>query len=346
MKSKIPNTYINQVLIIALLIVTALLFTQKMIPYLGGVFAAVALYSILVGFQRKLEKRKWNKSLAAAFLLVLSTVIILIPIGLMGLMLTSKITDALDNKEQIIEYVQQTLGKIEAKVGFDIAKNVDTDSMSGTVSDFLSGVANSGLNYFITLGVMYFILYYMLVERKKWQNAAKEYLPFSKKNIKTLGKESLSLVKSNAIGIPLVALLQGIVAFIGFLIFGVENPFFWFAITAIGSMIPFVGTAIGVVPATIILIAQDQPGMALGFLIYGVIVIGSTDNLFRLIVQRKLANMHPLETLIGVVIGVPLFGFMGLIFGPVVVSLFLLIMRMYKLEYKKNNKPKKLLIEP
>lgn len=346
MKEKIPNTFINQTLIITLLIITALLFTKELLPYLGGVFAAIALYAILVGFQRKLEQRKWNKSLAAAFLLVLSTIIILIPIGMMGLMLSSKIKDAVENKDEIIAYVQQTLEKIESKVGIDIAKNIDTNSISGTVSDFLSGLANTSLAYFITLGIMYFLLYYMLIERKKWQKAAKEYLPFSKRNIKKLGEESLLLVKSNAIGIPLVALLQGIVAFIGFLIFGVENPFFWFAITTIGSMIPFVGTALGVVPATIVLIAQDQPGMAIGFLIYGIVVIGSTDNLFRLIVQRKLANMHPLETLRGVVVGVPMFGFMGLIFGPVAVSLFLLVVRMYRIEYKKNNKAKKIVIEP
>ena len=61
--------------------------------------------------------------------------------------------------------------------------------------------------------------------------------------------------------------------------------------------------------------------------------MGSTDNLFRLVVQKRLADVHPLVTLIGVVVGVPIFGFIGLIFGPLLVSLFLLLVKIYKNEY-------------
>ena len=94
------------------------------------------------------------------------------------------------------------------------------------------------LTVFIAVGVMFFLLYYMLIERKTWQNATLRYLPLKKKNIKAIGKESIDLVKSNALAIPLVAIMQGIVALIGYYIFGVDNPFFWFGVTVIGSMIP------------------------------------------------------------------------------------------------------------
>lgn len=333
MKSPLMPRTINQLIVIGIILITGLIFFKELTPYLSGVLAAIALYVLLVGFQKKLEKRKWKPSLAAVFLMLASTIIILIPIGLMGLMLTSQVKKAIENKDEIMSQVTATLEKIDTKTGIKITEYVDTNTLGNNASDLLGSVANSGLTYFIILGIMYFVLYYMLVERDKWQKALKIYLPFKKKNVKELGVQSMSLIKSNAIGIPLVALLQGIVALIGFLIFGVENPLFWFVITVIGSMIPFVGTAVGIVPATILLLANDQTGMAIGFFIYGLVVIGSTDNLFRLVVQRKLANMHPMETLIGVVVGVPLLGFIGLIFGPVLVSLFLLIIKMYRLEY-------------
>ncbi|MEP5131787.1 AI-2E family transporter, partial [Nonlabens ulvanivorans] len=200
----------------------------------------------------------------------------------------------------------------------------------------VQNLANSSLTVSISIGIMFFLLYFMLVDRKKWLEAALIYMPLKEKNLKIIGKESIDLVKSNAIGIPLVALLQGIVALIGYFIFGVENPFFWFVITVIGSMIPFVGTALGILPVTILLFSQGETAAAIGILIYGVIVVGSTDNLFRLVVQKRLADVHPLVTLIGVVVGVPLFGFIGLIFGPLLVSLFLLLLKIYKNEYGKE----------
>ena len=145
------------------------------------------------------------------------------------------------------------------------------------------------------------------------------------------------MVRSNALGIPLVALAQGIISLIGFFIFGVQAPFFWAVIVTIGSMVPFVGSLLGVVPVFILSLSEGNTFQAWGILLYGVIVVGATDNIFRLYVLKKLDNVHPLITLIGVIVGVPIFGFIGLIFGPILISLFLITVRMYKKEYSQGN---------
>lgn len=173
----------------------------------------------------------------------------------------------------------------------------------------------------------------MLTNRESLRESMITYIPLGKDNLRIIGEESNQLVKYNALGIPLVAIVQGIIALIGFLIFGVPDPFFWFVITAIGSMIPFIGTAIGILPACILLFAQGSDFQAIALLIYGFVVVGSTDNIIRLYVLERLASVHPLITLFGVIVGVPLFGFIGLIFGPLLVSLFLLILKIYKKEY-------------
>jgi len=173
----------------------------------------------------------------------------------------------------------------------------------------------------------------MLINQEKLKELLNSYIPLGKENVKLIGKESDISVRSNALGIPLVALFQGIVALIGYLIFGVPEPLFWFTITAISSLIPFLGTALGIIPVSILLFSQGQTWPAIGILIYGFTVVGLTDNLVRLYVLEKLSSVHPLITLIGVVIGVPLFGFIGLIFGPLLISLFLLILKIYKKEY-------------
>ena len=161
-----------------------------------------------------------------------------------------------------------------------------------------------------------------------------------RKNLKIIGIEATKKVKANAIGIPLVALIQGVVALIGYLIFSVPDPFFWFGVTAIGSVIPFVGTAIGFIPVTVILLSQGMTFEAIGVLTYGVVIVGSSDNLIRLYILKRMANEHPLITLIGVIVGIPVFGFLGLVFGPLMISLFLIIVVIYKEEYaddKENN---------
>ena len=101
-------------------------------------------------------------------------------------------------------------------------------------------------------------------------------------------------------------------------------------------MIPFVGTLLGIVPVFIVTLSAGDTFAAWGILIYGFVIVGSTDNIIRLYVLKKLDNVHPLITLIGVIVGVPLFGFIGLIFGPLLISLFLVIVKIYRQEYGKD----------
>jgi predicted PurR-regulated permease PerM len=173
----------------------------------------------------------------------------------------------------------------------------------------------------------------MLTNRSKLRTSLYEYIPISETNLKVIDSESQAMVRSNAIGIPLVAISQGTIALIGFLIFGIQDPFFWFIIVTVGSMIPFIGTLIGILPVFILTMSAGNEFSAWGILIYGIVVVGFTDNVIRLFILRKLDDVHPLITLVGVIVGVPLFGFIGLIFGPLLISLFLIVVRIYKKEF-------------
>lgn len=333
MNNQIPAIKIRQLFIMLVILGLLLLIGMELIPYLGGILGAITLYVLLEPIQKWLESKKWKPAWAASMLISLSVIIILIPITGIVLMLSSKIKAAIKNSTEITKLVKAQLEKVESQVGFNLSKNINSSDISDWISNNIQGAANVSLTILLSVGLMLFLLYFMLVERKRWLNTSLHYMPLKEDNIITIGKESINLVKSNAIGIPLVALLQGAVAIVGYFIFGVENPFFWFVITVIGSMIPFVGTALGILPVCILLLAQGNTTAAIGILIYGAVVVGSTDNLFRLIVQKRLADVHPLVTLIGVIVGVPLFGFIGLIFGPLLVSLFLLMIKIYKNEY-------------
>lgn len=334
---KIKPTLVRQLFVLAIIVLLGILIFREIVPYLTGVLGAITLYVISRNWMKNLIDRGWKKPLAATFLMVTSFIVILIPVGLIGTMLYSKIEQVVVNSERVVSAVKEQTDQIEEYIGYNVSSSIDSSSVANWISNHLQSLAGGTFTAFIAIGIMYFLLYYMLTNIDKLQEISSTYIPLAKENIQLIAKESDLSVKSNALGIPLVALFQGIVALLGFLIFGVPDPLFWFVITAVGSVIPFIGTALGIIPVTLLLLAQGDNWQAIAIFIYGIAVVGSTDNLIRLYLLERLSNVHPLITLFGVVVGVPLFGFIGLIFGPLLISLFLLILKIYKKEYGNEN---------
>jgi len=324
---------VRQLFVLLVILFLGFLIFIEVIPFLSGILGAITLFVIFKRWMSKLVARGWKRSLAAGFLMLLSFIGILIPVVLIIMMLSSKIGQAVANSERVIAAVQDQASNLEEYIGYNLSSTIDTSSVAGWLTANLQSLAGGTFNAFIAIGIMYFLLYYMLINREQLNNTLRSYIPLNDENTVLVEKETDISVKSNALGIPLVAIFQGVIALIGFFIFGVPDPFFWFAITAIGSMVPFIGSALGIVPVTLLLLASGNNWQAIGILIYGIVVVGSTDNFVRLYILEKLSSVHPLITLFGVVVGVPLFGFIGLIFGPLLISLFLLIVKIYKKEY-------------
>jgi predicted PurR-regulated permease PerM len=117
-------------------------------------------------------------------------------------------------------------------------------------------------------------------------------------------------VIANAVGIPVVALGQAIVAVIGYLIFGAPSPLLLFALTFIGSMIPIVGAAIVYVPVGLFMLASGDTVGGIGVILFGLVIVGLVDNILRFTFLKKLENIHPLNTVFGIILGLKIFGFL------------------------------------
>ncbi|RYZ20229.1 MAG: AI-2E family transporter, partial [Sphingobacteriales bacterium] len=152
-------------------------------------------------------------------------------------------------------------------------------------------------------------------------------------NIDNIWAATKVMVRSNAIGIPLLALSQGVVAAVGYIIFQVPEPLMWGVLTGVFSMLPLVGSAIIWLPICVYMFAIGEVGMGIGLLLFSVIITGSIDNVLRFTLLKKLGDVHPLITVLGVIVGLPLFGFMGLIFGPLMISYLLLLIKIYRVEF-------------
>lgn len=330
---KINHKILRQLIILTLIVFLGGLIVKYMLPYISGVLGALTLYVVLRKWMLKLINKGVKRMWAAMLLIFAAFVGIFIPLTGAGFMLSSELGNLADKSEQVTKAFKDQVFQIEKYIGYDISSTIDPQQASNWLTDNMQGFANSTFNILISLGILLFLLYYMLKSPKQLKESLLEYIPLSNKNLVVLGKEIDNVVRSNAIAIPLVAVAQGIIALIGFYIFGVENPLFWFVIVTIGSMIPFIGTLVGILPVFVLSLASGENFQAWGILIYGATVVAMTDNVIRLFVLKKLDSTHPLITLIGVLIGIPLFGFVGLIFGPLIINLFLIIVKIYKQQY-------------
>ncbi|HKP32107.1 MAG TPA: AI-2E family transporter, partial [Chitinophagaceae bacterium] len=185
---------------------------------------------------------------------------------------------------------------------------------------------------------MYFLLYFMLINGRKMEAGIYKWMPVKDENILLIRKDMNSMVVSNAVGIPVIALMQGLVGLIGYMIIGVDEPVFWFVVTAITALLPVVGAALAYVPLSLLLFASGETGKGVFVLLFGFLVIGLVDNVFRFWFNRKFGDIHPLITVFGVIIGVSLFGFIGIIFGPILISLFLLLIKIYVSEFSMKSR--------
>jgi predicted PurR-regulated permease PerM len=333
-KQVIHQDQVRQVFFIIILVGLGLLLFLELFNFLPALLGAITLYILMRRWMFHLcYKKKWNKAWAATVLMLLSMVVILFPIFILINMLSSKVTYAIEHSNELVVALKKVVGDIEQRLDMDLVSEENINNLGKTIANGIPQILNATFNTLTTIFFMYFMLYFMLVNGKKMEVAIYEHTPLHDDNVDKLGKEVNSMVVSNAIGIPLIAFLQGVVAIIGYLIIGVDQPWFWFVVTCITAMLPVVGAALAYVPIAIIFFADGHTTQGIIMLIYGFGIIGLVDNVFRFTLARKIGNVHPLVTVFGVIAGLKVFGFIGLIFGPLLISLFILLLRIYSSEF-------------
>jgi len=330
----IDSNLLRQIFFIAIILFLGIVLFRELWFFLSAFLGSVTFYVLMRERMFYLTEQKgWKRGRAAWVLMLLSFFVILVPIGLLGNILYSKISYVVVHSAEMIESLKQTINNISQKIGYRVVDVNAIDKLGPYLAQLLPKVLGVTFNTFTLVASMYFILYFMLMNGRKMEESLYEYIPLKDGNVELIGKEVKTMVISNAIGIPLIALIQGIVALIGYLIIGVPEPWLWFVATSIAAMMPVVGAALIYAPLTIMLFAQGHTGRGIAMAVWGFGLVGLVDNLFRFLLNKRLGNIHPLITIFGVILGVQLFGFIGLIFGPLLISMFILLLRIYSSEF-------------
>jgi predicted PurR-regulated permease PerM len=333
-KEQIHPNKIRQILLLITVIGLGWVLWSEMYFMLGGFLGAVALYVLM----RKpmlylVYKQRWKHWIAALVLMLLSLGVIIYPFAWVINLLIERLAPYLTDTTQLQAALNKIDNFLRDKYNFELLSIGNIERVSGFATNIGGKILSTTLNTLTNLVVMYFLLWFMLMKVGYIQRWLRKVLPVKRTNADKVIFEIREMVMSNAVGIPVLGLVQGVVAMIGYMMFGVSEPILWGVITGIASVIPFIGTMAAWVPLTILTFANGDTTNGIWLGIWGLIVIGGSDNVFRFILQRYLANIHPLITVFGVIFGLNLFGFLGLIFGPLLIALFLLLVRIYYDEY-------------
>lgn len=332
-KMEIKEQYWRYSLIVIILLLGVVIFF-KITPFLGGLLGASTLYVLLRGQMFYLtEKKHWRKWLMALLLLLETIIFCLIPIGLVVWLFVSKLQAVNLDPQSLLEPVQHVADLIREKTGYDVLSRTNLNALLGVLPRIGQVLMGSISSFIINVVVLLLILYFMLTGGKKMEAYVRNILPFNRRYKKDVLHEFHLVVRSNAIGVPVLAVLQGATAFLGYYLFGVPEALLWGVISCFATIIPVIGVAIVWIPLMLYIGVTGHWGMAVGLAAYCLVVVANVDNLIRSVLQKKMADTHPLITIFGVIIGLSLFGFMGVIFGPLLLSVFVLCVEIFREEY-------------
>lgn len=271
-------------------------------------------------------------------IIVATLVLLILPIYFIIDLLVEKLGNANAYMSKFNAFIDKIHDFVYDKVKIDILSQENVDKLKASAGKFSTTALSSTFNTLTVVASMYFILYFMLDRPRFFERLLRGSAPLKKANITLLGEKIRKMVIANAIGIPVVAIGQGLIALIGYFIFGAPSAILLFALTAVASMIPIVGAAIVYVPVCIFMIAEGNTGAGIGLAIYCLVVVGLTDNVLRFTLLKRLEDIHPLNTVFGIILGLNIFGFMGLIFGPILVSITILLIQVYRDEFADEGK--------
>jgi len=227
---------------------------------------------------------------------------------------------------QVAQLVQQNMDSLKNGLA-DSAKFVSTFAAKQS-AQILTDLSLTIFN----LLLMFFTLYFLYKDGRHILKKMMIISPIPLKYEKELFVKFREISRATLFGTFLTAIAQGVVAWIGFSIAGIPSAFFWGTSVAVASLVPTVGTGLIWLPLGVIMLVGGNP-WGIFVLIWGFTLISTIDNVLRTFFIVNSANLNPLLTFIAVFGGILAFGLIGVIFGPMLLVLFLTLLHIYELEY-------------
>lgn len=328
------NDRLKQILILSLIILLVILSIKELVLFLPGILGALTFYILSrANYFQLVYNRKWKKGNAAFLYMLYYLVLLGIPIFLAVTLVSPKVNDLLNDPTAVVDNLKQAIAQVQQKAGVNFISEKSLSSSLEKAAAYIPSILNSTANLLTNLIIMLFFLYYMLYYGTNIEKTLVKMIPLKNENTNLLASETKRLIRANALGIPLISIIQGVVATLGYFIFGLNEFGLWGFITGVFAFFPIVGTMIVWVPLVLYMYASGDTWNATGLMAYSVIITGNVDYVARITIMRRMGDVHPVVTVLGVIIGLGLFGFIGLIFGPLLVSYIIVLTKIYQNEF-------------
>lgn len=315
----------------ALVLALALTIMVALGPFATGLLGAVIL-DVIFGPSYRWLRRYVPRRPAAGVIALSAAVLLLLPVIALVLL-------AIDRAPQAIEDLRRSalLTRLaDLRVG-TIAVGAELERAG---SGLVSWLSRRGLAYFggatgatLQLAIALFGLYYLLISEGAGWRHVRDALPFSVASAERLRSRLRSVTEAMLLGVALTAIVQGAVVAIGFRLVGFDDVVFWGVVTAAASIFPLLGAAAVWLPGVLVLVGMQRYGAALVLLAIGAGIASTVDNVIRPMVYRRVSHIHPMTTIVGAFAGVAWLGITGLLIGPLALSYFFELVRIYRLEY-------------
>lgn len=326
-------------MILFLLLSMIFLVVKELYIFFPGLLGALTLYILSrSSYFQLVYHYKWRKGWTAGLYLFVYFLLLTILVYFIFILLEKKVQPFLNDPTTALSNVKAAILEVQQKEGITLVSEETLVNLQQKISNILPSMLNNTIILLANLAILLFVLYYMLVHGKAMESFMERVLPLKKINIHLLAVETKVLVKASALGIPLISILQGITATLGYVIFGVDEFILWGFLTGVFAFFPVIGTMIIWVPLVIYMYISGDTLNAVGLAVFSFVVTGNVDYLFRISFLRKMGDVHPLVTVIGVIVGLSLFGFIGLIFGPLLVNYIILLFKIYTNEFIETEK--------
>lgn len=303
--------------------------------------SALALSAIIVTICYPLYKRiraitpKKSKSLAALSTTILVLVVIVIPLAILSSMIAREVIsfyDMLSAGQQLS--IESGFDNIESVIagfipGFELNITEQLQEIVAWFTGNLAAIFAGTVSTLFTFMIAMIGSFYFFRDGKDFLELIVKISPLPDHEDKIIFKRMALAVRGVAVGTLLVAIVQGVLVALGFAVVGIDRVVLWGTVTAVLAVIPGIGTGFVTFPAIFYLLYNGQLVAGIALTIWSVFVVGLIDNILGPYLMSRGNPMHPFIILISVLGGLALFGPVGFIVGPVIVTLFLVLLEIY-----------------
>lgn len=327
------DKHLKKYFALLIIIVLGLSIIYMLKGFLTPIFAALILSFLLYPIYKIIFGKVKNEIGSALIVIISLIVLLLIPLSAVAGVLLGEINN-FDLKDDKLNSYETNL---KAFTGKDLAVKENVLKVETWIKDeakaILPKLVSITSNFMLSLFIMCFIIFYLLIQKEFFLKEFISLMPFSNEGSMTLLNESGNIARAVVIGQVITAFIQGLLGMFAFVLVGIESAFFWGIIMMILSLIPVVGAFLIWLPAGLFLLLEGFIWQGVFVLVWGAIVVSQADNLIRPKLVNKFANIHPIETFLGIFMGIATFGLIGIIVGPLFISLFKLVVMTYRDEY-------------